>query len=633
MKFITNQKELFSNHNIKLGTVEECLLYFKDKEEIEVDTETTGFDPYTCKLLTLQLGNFEEQFVIDVSTVDIKLFKPLLESGKLIILQNAQFDFRFLYHNGIDVKNIYDTYLAEALLTAGYGDEEDIKVIGKEAERKLGLGDLTKKYCNVELDKSIRGDINRVGLTTRVIQYAADDVKYLGKIKEKQLVEINRLGLNAVLDLENSVVRVFSLMSYNGVKVDVGKWKTVSRGIAEESLKLQQKLDELVLKESCLKRFVVDGVQLDLFGGRERMVNVNWGSPKQKLNILNALGLNVDSTGAEVLYKNKNKHEIVSTLIEYNKVTKLKSSFGDKFLKNVNKVTGRVHPNYFQILSTGRISVNNPNVNQIPSKGELGPVIRSAFVPEKGNKMVGGDYTGMELAIIAEFSKDPVWVNALKEGKNLHTELCKITFNIPEDKVKEPFPYKETMTYRDVQKTVDFGLAYGMSKYKLSSTIGVLLDIAEQTINDFFSKVPNVKSFLDKLALLGWRRGYIRTPKPYNRIRFFPKWNVLQKDPKNKNAFRWKGDIERASMNTPIQGCNADIIKKALIDTQNEIDCNKWDAKIILSVYDELQVEVKESQAEAFKDVLESTMINAAKTVIKTVPIEAECKVSDYWTK
>jgi DNA polymerase-1 len=238
----------------------------------------------------------------------------------------------------------------------------------------------------------------------------------------------------------------------------------------------------------------------------------------------------------------------------------------------------------------------------------------------------------MELRIIAEFSKDPLWIESFKEGKDLHSVLCAKTFNILETDVKKETPFKPGVTYRDVQKTVNFGLAYGMSKFKLADTLQIQVNDADKIIKDFFKIVPDVEKFLNTLGNLGKKRGYIRTGAPFRRIRFFQNWEEAR-NPHNPKGFAILGEIERASKNTPIQGSNGDVIKLALINVQKEIDKNDYPVNILLSVYDEIQTECKEEFAEEWKEILNNIMIKSAETVIKEVPIVVDCKVSDCWEK
>jgi DNA polymerase-1 len=277
------------------------------------------------------------------------------------------------------------------------------------------------------------------------------------------------------------------------------------------------------------------------------------------------------------------------------------------------------------------------NLQQIPGHGDVAKTIRSSFIASEGYKLICADFSGFELAIIAEFSQDPVWLKVLNNKGDLHGELCAMTFNIPISDIRKPFPHKPSFTYRDVQKTVDFMLAYGGSEYKLSDVIQVDIKEAKKIIKTFFSKVPRVKKFLDTLGELGKTRGYISTPHPFKRTRWFPKWTEKYKNYKtehlDKEDYIILGEIERASKNSPIQGTNANLIKYSLVKLQEEIETNDWNARILLTVHDEIIVEVQEDQAQAWKETQEKIMIACAKTVLKTVTIGVEAKISDFWIK
>jgi DNA polymerase-1 len=616
--FISNKKQLFQNPNINECSIEKLQEWLKVNNVIGFDTETTGFDIIECELLCYQIGNYETQFVVDSDSYPITLFKQQFENPKnLWLAQNFKFDGRFLLKHGIDIwkLNVYDTFLAECILTTGIEN------------RNLGLDDLALKYCNVKLDKTIRGEINRIGLSSRVIKYAADDVMYLEDIMNQQLVKIKEYDLENVLKLENEVIKVFTLMEYHGVKLNVEKWKEVIKTVDVESDKLEKLLDNIVLTDNLFIPFRPKYTQIQLFGEPEPL-NINWSSNQQKLSICKAIDPTLESVGDRELQRIKSKHELVKELISYNKFKKLQSSFGKKFLTFVSK-DSRIRSNIWPILSTGRISVSEPNLNQIPSKGELGKVIRSCFIPEKNYKIVGGDFSGMELRIIAEFSKDEVWLNAFKDGQDLHSVLCAMTFDIPIEDVKKETPFKKGVSYRDVQKTINFGLAYGMSEFKLADTMEIPVKDAKDIITKFFKAVPKVEKFLTGLGNLGKARGYIKTSAPYKRIRWFEQWEHAVET----ENFGVMGSIERASKNTPIQGTNGDIIKQALIDVQEEIYKNNWDCKIILAVYDEIQTECHESQAEKWKVKLDELMVNAAKKVLLEVPVVVNCGIHDYWQK
>jgi DNA polymerase-1 len=448
---VSPDSTLFKDEDYESCSIDEALTYLWGLDEIQVDSETTGFDPHIDTPFCWQLGDKtgENQFLFPFSKEITARLKPLLESkDKVFVFANAQFDLRFFRHYGVIITNVFDVFLAECVLTTGYTQED---------ERHLGLDALVYHYTGNTLNKTIRGIIHREGLSRRVIVYSCEDVRYMSAVKEKQIEKLKAKDLMAVMDLENRAVIAFAAMCYNGVKVDVTKWTTVADTVDKLVNEQINTLDNLVISHKKLAKFKPRVTQLNMFGFEQRVTDINWSSNKQKLDILLSLGLKVEDVGDRTLQKHKNQQLIVKELIAYNKAAKLKTSFGMGFLKHINEKTGRVHPQIWQILTTGRISVSEPNLNQIPAKGELAKIIRSCFISREGYSIVGGDYSGMELRLIAEFSQDPVWVTAFREGKDLHSVLCAMTFDIPITDVKKPFPLKPEMTYRDVQKTINFG--------------------------------------------------------------------------------------------------------------------------------------------------------------------------------
>lgn len=558
IKFITKQTQL-----------SEVIEYLNTLTEISLDTETTGFDCYTCKLLSLQVGNKQLQYIINTQKVNIFPLKSILET-KLILGANLKFDWKFMFHTGIDIKYMYDVFLGECILTTGY--EMD--------NRGLSLESMAMEYCGVQLDKSIRSRIISEGFTERVIKYCAEDIEFLEEIKALQIIKLTRWDLLRVSELENTVVRTFAMMEYKGILLNKPKWTDVATEIKNINIDIIKRLDSIIINESKSNTTLLKytQVQQDLFTDDIRQTFINWASPKQKTFILNQLGIKLISVADKELQKNKHKHSIVRELIDLSKHNKLESSFGMEFLKFINPVTKRVHADVWQILSTGRISMSNPNLQQIPAHSELGQVIKSCFIPKEGYKFVSADYSGFELRIIAHYSKDQLWVNTYKEGKDLHSVLCAETFNIPIERVKDPFPPKPDISYRFLQKTINFGLSYGMSKFKLSDTAQISVDEADKIIKRFFKKVPLVEKFLNSLAESGVKYGYIRTDKHYRRVRWFPNLD--------KNNFKSIGETERASKNSIPQGTNGNVVKLALCNLQSIIEINNYPVNILLTIHD-----------------------------------------------
>ena len=335
--------------------LQKCIEYCEKLEIISLDTETQGFDVFTKELLTLQIGDRNIQFVIDCSKINIISLKPILES-KTCIAHNMKFDWQFLYHKGIDIKHIYDTFLVECILTTGY----------KREDKELGLTDLTNKYLGFYLDKSTRGKINYLGIDNEeVIAYAARDIEFLEQIRELQLIEISKWKLDRILQLENEVVRCFALMEYNGISFNKGKLKEVTTELHTINKDLIFKLDNIIVEEATHNKNLIryTQVQQDLFTEDVRKTLINWASPFQKGEILNKLGIHVTDVSDKTLQKLKKSHPIIPLFIELSKFNKLESSFGSGLLKFINPVTNRIHSSIWQILQTGRISMSEPKQN------------------------------------------------------------------------------------------------------------------------------------------------------------------------------------------------------------------------------------------------------------------------------
>jgi DNA polymerase-1 len=620
-------QELVSNDVYSIATIDSVVDYFKEHKEIQVDTETEGFDPHTANLKCFQLGDYHNQFVIQYSKDNFNAIKHYLEDSSIVkIFQNAKFDLRFFLKQGIIIHNVYDTFLAECVLYTGYNFNNPAEPYFVDTSLK----GLAEKYCNVFLDKSIRSQINIKGFTGAVIKYAAEDVKYLSSIKEQQLEKIKELDLQNVLDLENKAVIAFANLEYNGITVDISKWNKVSEMTSKLMKDHEAVLDSIIMEDELFKpiRKRKANVQIDMFT-KQRDTLINWGSATQKLQILKLIVPEIESTGERELMRFRHKHKLFKELISFNKFKKLSDSFGEKFVKHVNKSTARVHCDIWQIISTGRISVSDPNLNQIPAKGEYGELIRSCFISKEGYSIVGGDYSGMELRILAEISEDPLWLKIFDNNEDLHSVLCASTFNIDIKDVKNKTPFKPDVSYRDIQKIINFGLAYGMTEYKLADSADIPIPKAKGIIEEFFCKVPFVKTSLDMLGGVAVEFGRSRTMKPFRRIRWYPEHESAVEEQNDKVL----GAIERAGKNAPIQGTNGDIIKLALWRIQEKIDLEKLDIKILLSVYDEIRTECPDEIAEWWKEQMNTIMIESAQYVLKRVPIVVDCKVSKCWEK
>ena len=413
---ITNKQ--IEYEEISTSTIEQCLEYCSKLDFIGLDLETSGFDPYTSKILCIQLGDQYNQFVIDVSSYPITLFKELFEdSSKIFIGHNLKFDIRFLYHHGIIVKNVFDTYITEQIIWNGYQN------------MKKSLDHVCERYTGVFLDKSIRGNIHREGLSKQVIIYAANDVAYLHQIKEGQLDRATKWDLKSAIKLNNLFVPVIAYLEYCGFKLNTTKWQDK---INKDTIKLKERLD-------ILNKYIIDNniykfinPQLDIW--EPQNVTINWNSPIQVAQFFNILGIDtqiIDKESGDIkntvnstfLEKKVLEHPLIKIYIEYRELLKRCSTYGENWFKFINPITNRIHTKFQQWITTGRMSsggkdkdsnIDYPNAQNIPADEET----RSCIVAEEGYTFIDADYSGQEATIFANFCKDTTLLKMYEEGFN-----------------------------------------------------------------------------------------------------------------------------------------------------------------------------------------------------------------------
>jgi DNA polymerase-1 len=604
-------------NDIQTATIQECKAYCESKTVLGVDTETEGFD-FTCKkLIMFQIGDKDRQYVIDTRDVDIEPLREVLESNKIVkVLHNAKFDYKFIKRwAGISMEEMYDTFLAERVINCGKQDYG------------YSLARCVERYLGLTLDKETRNKF--VGLkgqpfTVDQIQYGANDVVYLLDIREKQLVKIHSLELHNVASLENKVVKVFSEIEYEGLMIDEDKWTAMAEDNVKLAFEQELKLDDMVLAHPLLTKYRVP-VQVDMFAPMDevRKTHINWGSPSQTLALFQNLVPNLEDVNGKKLNKHRYKHKLIDEYIRYKERTKLANAYGTKFFNYVN-CDGKVHTNFSQILDTGRVSSSKPNMQQIPSDNTF----RNCFVTEPGWVFVSSDYSSQELNVIAYGSQDPVWLDALERGLDLHGVCADLVF---EDKWRSA-DADEKKKLRTQIKAINFGLAYGMGPFKLADTLQISKREAEALIEKYFTEFPNIRDFLTKLGTFGTRNGYIRTFKPFKRRRWFDTWYPKIWDDRSK--LQEFGSIERASKNTPIQGSSADMTKLALIYIFDEIQNNwKGDVKIVMTVHDQIDTVCKQEIAESWAVKMTELMEKAAIKIIPNGLLKADTNISATWEK
>ena len=515
---VSGNKSLFKSDDYEEISPKKALELLSKEKLLGADTETEGMNPYNKELLTIQLGTEEFQIVWDCTTVNIQLLKPILENPDIkTIWWNYLFDGKFLYHNGIIPVNIYDGMLAEKLMWLGY----------PPGMHSISLQSAGKFYCNVELDKSVRGKIIKVGITPEVIKYAAFDVKYEIPIYKAQQKLLEKKGLLKASEFENEFVKVLAYIEYCGVKLDIDKWKAKMNKDLEKRDKYKKELDDWVsdyfLEHKGDSRnytieysypYIIDGkiindeiyenstpigqetvisedgttsiyrivllkvnfvkydFQGDLFSGFDTKPKcvINWDSPKQVIPLFELLGFKLDTFDKKTKQKKKSvesniiepqKHisPIAEIYLNYKAAQKVVSAYGENWLKAVTKEDGRIHPSFFQLMDTGRLSCgggeSGVNVQNLPSDAET----RSCFVAEKGNVWISCDYQSQESRLIASIANDEAMINLFENGcGDVHSLVAKMSYpdvikDTPVEEIKAKFKH-----YRQEAKGIEFAV-------------------------------------------------------------------------------------------------------------------------------------------------------------------------------
>lgn len=629
MVYIIGIQQLIESEQFKSVNVSFLLEWLKDKKSIAIDIETEGFWDMENQIIMIQISNGIDSFVIDArNRLDLILALKFVIESKVVekLGVNLKFEYKFFRQYGITMENCYDCFLAECLLTNGLED------------RGLSLKAMSKKYLKIDLDKNIRKSFNQMSgepFTTKQILYGVEDVFNLHRIKELQKPEIEILELQNVVNLENDVLCVLGDIEFNGMAFNIPAWLNLSFDSKTKSVKYEQELDALVKLDIKLKKYIKEFIQSDLFGQIDRDIDIKWSSPKQVSAVFKDMGLKLKNSSEKELNQYQYTYPLIKKFIDYKKCQKLVTTYGDKFLKYINKKTNRVHTDFWQIVETGRVSsgskkTNSPNLQNIPNT----PEHRACFIVPKGYKFVHADYSGMELRVAAQGSKEPIWIDALLNGRDIHSEVASMMFKVPIEKVKEKPEFLRGKSYRDIAKNLNFGLIYGMSEFKLSKELVISILDAKEMIKDYYDALPLLKNYLDACKRYGIKNGFIRTFKPYSLIRFFPEWNTLA----NLEGFEKRmviGSIERKSGNTPIQGAASFITKIALRDIRRYILDNNLQnrVKMISTVHDEINCEVIEDFAEDWSKIQEDIMICAGEEIIKVVPVEVDMKIGNFWEK
>lgn len=579
---------------------------------LDCETDNTNGEGLNCfknKVVTVQMMTKSGKVRIIKDPTDLESIRDMLENS-LIVGHNIKFDsIQFKHHYDINLRFVYDTQIAEIVISGGlYAGKRGV----------TGLKDLVERRCGVVMDKHEQTGFQwGVPLTKAQEKYAAEDLKYLPEIFRQQQEEIEHLGLQEIIDIEMRAIPAMVWLYLSGINFDSDRLAELRVQVLARKMQAQQKLYKA-------------------FGSSK----INFGSPVQIKKALESIGIYVEDAsvdsikGARVLAARgslktgkKVKQatlfgtedelspvEILDAITDYKEAGKLLNSFIDRLPQFINSVTGRVHANYQQLgAKSGRMSCSSPNLQQQPSKRL--PEWRTIFTAPPGRTMVVADYSQAELRILTELSQDEHFIKAYKNGEDLHRLTASKIYHKPIEEV--------TDTERQICKSVNFGLSYGMAasglqrRLKTDSGIEVTEDESKAIIKGFFTAYPGVANYLNNIAEQGLRDLQVRTKA--GRLMLF-------EAPADEAE---EGSIQRLSKNLPIQGLCADFVKVALGNLW--VKLHDRDVKLCAIIHDELVLETREEEAEEIKMILEETMNEAVQQYVTCIPAYAEAKISSYW--
>ena len=565
------------------------------------DTETTGLNPLTAELVGIAFSwEVGKGFYVpfpenkDDAQILIEEFRPFFENDSIKkIGQNLKYDIKVLAKYTIEVKGpLFDTMLAHYLINPDMRHNMDVlaetylnytpisitELIGKKGKNQLSMRD-------VPLDKQT--------------EYAVEDADITLQLKEhfeKELGEANTQKL--FNDIELPLLRVLAAMELEGINLDKDFLNSLSEDLNNDIKTLEAKIYEAAGEDFNIASPKQLGVILF-----EKMKLVD--KPKKTKT-------GQYSTAEDVLSYLAKDHDIIQNVLDFRGLSKLKSTYVDALPTQVEASTGRVHTDYMQtVAATGRLSSNNPNLQNIPIRTERGRQVRKAFVPRDDNyTLLAADYSQIELRIIAALSEEETMISAFKNGEDIHASTASRVFNVPIDEV--------TREQRSNAKTVNFGIIYGVSAFGLSNQTDLSRGEAKELIDTYYETYPKLKAYMSKQVDFARDHGYVQTV--LGRRRYL-------KDINSRNAIV-RGAAERNAVNAPIQGSAADIIKIAMINIHKKLEEGNYNTKMLLQVHDELVFDVYKPELDNIKTLVKTEMEAAYKL---EVPLDVDLDIGDNW--
>jgi DNA polymerase-1 len=566
------------------------------------DTETTGLDPLQAQLLGIAFSTEKcKGFYVNMpedKTAAMQVcaeFAPILTAtDKTLVAQNFKYDYCVLREYGVEVTaTCFDTMLAHYLIQPDMRHGMDL------------LGETYLGYSPVSITELIgkkgkgQGTMKDVPLAD-VVEYAAEDADITLQLHGVFAPQLDDFGAKKLFEeVEMPLVPVLGAMEMEGIRLDVGVLKVMSKELETDLIRLREDIH------------------------REAGTDFNLNSPKQLGEILFdhlKIGDNAKKTGKtkqystseDVLSKLAHLHPIIPLILEYRSLTKLKSTYVDALPELVHPLTGRIHTSFNQaVAATGRLSSNNPNLQNIPIRTERGRAIRKAFVPrDKDHVLLSADYSQIELRVIASLSGDPGMMEAFAQNLDIHAATAARVFGVPLADV--------TRDQRSKAKAVNFGIIYGQSAFGLAENLNISRTEAGEIIKSYFEQYGGIKTYMDRSIAQAKERGYVETI--LGRRRYLRDINSA-----NQTV---RGFAERNAINAPIQGSAADMIKVAMIRVHNALHAQKLRSKLLLQVHDELVFDAHRDELDALKALVEEHMVNA---IPLKVPVAVSMDTGENW--
>lgn len=578
--------------------LENLLKDINSKKLVCIDFETTGLDTFKDTIIGISFAiKSNEAFYLDLSgrtKIDKDkcmnlVFDTLEKEDIKVIGHNLKYEYKMMRAIGKSIGNMYfDTMVAAYLInpTRGRYNMDDL-AIAYLSYNTIKYADLTDNAKKTLLDAPLKD----------VVEYACEDADVTFRFYEcfAPLLKTHNLE-ELFFNIEMPLVSVLADMEFDGVYISSERMKALS----DEYSSLLEKTKEKIYAEA----------------GEE----FNLQSPKQLEYILfDKMGIPPTkktktgfSTDEEVLTELSQKYKIAEYMLTYRKYAKLKNTYLDVFPTLINEKTGRIHASFNQtVTATGRLSSSEPNLQNIPVRGEEGREIRNTFIPEKGNLLIAADYSQIELRLLAHFSNDPALVEAFKNNDDIHRKTAMKIYSVSKEHV--------TASMRNIAKIINFSIIYGKTAFGLSKELGIKRKEAEDFIKGYFSTYSRVKPFCEEVVEEVRNKGFVRTM--CGRIR------DLSKTINSSNAMA-RNEAERMALNTLIQGSAADMIKVAMVAIHKEFKNHLKTAKIVMQVHDELVVEVSEKEADKAMTIMKEIMEHSVKA---NVPIIVDIHKGNSW--